>query len=114
MPLRPTRRLAGQINLHSGFVMVSAQVAGNFFAVYLLKSGLSLTLTFLALAAVLGVRFGLRFLVLWLVPKLGLRRSLALGTGIRALQFIPLAFATHPAGLVSWIALTALADAQVR
>jgi MFS transporter, DHA1 family, inner membrane transport protein len=111
MSLRPTRRLAGQLNLHSGFVMVSAQVAGNFFAVYLLKSGLSLTLTFLALAAVLGVRFALRFLVLWLVPKLGLRRSLALGTLVRALQFIPLAFATHPAGLVSWIALTALADA---
>lgn len=111
MPSLPRSRLAGLLNLHAGFVMVSAQVAGNFFAVYLLKSGFSLALTFLALAAILAVRFVLRFLVLWLVPRLGLRYSLALGTAIRATGFLPLAYATHPAGLAAWIGLSALADA---
>jgi hypothetical protein len=91
--------------------MASAQVAGGFFAVYLLKAGLSLALTFVAIGGVLAVRFQLRFLVLWLVPKLGLRRSLALGTAVRAAQFVPLAYATHLYGLLGWIALTALADA---
>lgn len=102
---------AGLLNWHSGLVMASAQVAGGFFAVYLLKAGLSLALTFVALGAVLAVRFQLRFLVLWLVPKLGLRRSLALGTAVRGAQFVPLAYATHLSGLLAWIALMALADA---
>jgi MFS family permease len=111
--MRPRLRRdpASLLNLHSGFVTISDQVAGSFFAVYLVRAGWSLSLTFLALAAVLAVRFGLRFLVLWLVPKLGLRLSLALGTAARALQFAPLAYAWHPAGLASWIALSALADA---
>jgi MFS transporter, DHA1 family, inner membrane transport protein len=102
---------AGLLNWHSGFVMASAQVAGGFFAVYLLKAGLSLALTFGAIGAVLAVRFQLRFLVLWLVPKLGLRQSLALGTAVRAAQFVPLAYATHLYGLLAWIALLALSDA---
>jgi MFS family permease len=111
MRLRPSPRPAGLLNLHSGFVMASAQVAGNFFVVYLLRAGLGLAQTFLALAVVLVVRFALRFLTLWLVPKLGLRRSVALGTAVRAAQFLPLAYVAHPAGLICWIALMALADA---
>lgn len=111
MSLRPSRGAARLLNLHSGFVMVSTQVAGAFFAVYLLKIGFSLAVTFLAIGAVLAVRFALRFLVLWLVPRLGLRRSLALGTFMRALQFVPLAYATHVPGLIAWIGLSALADA---
>jgi MFS family permease len=115
MPTRPTRKALRNpvrlLTVHSGLVTAAEQVAGIFFAVYLVRAGLSLAMTFLALAAVLGVRFGLRFLVLFLVPKLGLRRSLALGTIVRALQFAPLAYAGQPLWLAVWIALSALADA---
>jgi DHA1 family inner membrane transport protein len=97
--------------LHAGLVAASLQFAGFFFAVYLLKSGVSLTLTILSYAATLGVRFWLRFLVLALVRRFGLRRIVILGTLVRAAQFLPLAYAGDPAWLVAWILVAALADA---
>jgi DHA1 family inner membrane transport protein len=46
-----------------------------------------------------------------LVRRYGLRRTVILGTIVRAAQFVPLAYAGNPAWLIAWILASALADA---
>ncbi|HVJ55601.1 MAG TPA: MFS transporter [Aliidongia sp.] len=99
------------VTAHAGLIAASIQVAGGFFAVYLLKSGVSLPLTILAYAATLVIRFFLRFMVLALVRRLGLRRTLVLGTIVRAAQFVPLIYGGDPVWLAVWVLTSALADA---
>jgi hypothetical protein len=66
--------------------------ANVFSGAYMLHAGLSLPAVFLAFAAIYGVRFVLRPLVLIIAPALGLRQTLMLGTLLLAMQYPVLAF----------------------
>jgi DHA1 family inner membrane transport protein len=100
-------RLAAHHALHQlGF-----SIAGAFISAFLLRAGLPPAEIFLAFAGILGLRFALRPLVLTVVPVLGGRRTLVLGTLLFALQYLPLARVDGigPA-LVLWIAVAALGE----
>ena len=99
------------MTLHAALVAAAQQVAGAFFGAFLLKNGVGLALTILAYAGSLGIRFFLRFLVLILVRRFGLRPIVILGTILQAVQFLMLARAGGPGGLLPWMLSLAIADA---
>lgn len=78
------------VNLFSfHFIIYSAafQGGGAFYAIYLLKSGLSLPLTLVALGSVQAVRFVIRPLVILFAARFGLRQTLVAGTVLSAAQY---------------------------
>ncbi|MGY2050236.1 MFS transporter [Methylobacterium sp. JK268] len=108
----PASRQFRLLTLHCVATQASTSLAGGFVGAYLLTLGLSLPAALAVYASVLGVRFALRFAVLPLVRRIGLRPALILGVVIGALQFWPLAFAqSAPGWLAAWIATVALSEA---
>ena len=98
------------LTLHYGLYQLSVAMAGGFAGAYLLKLGFSLPQTLVAYAAILAVRFALRFLSLAVVRRIGYRAALILGASIVAAQFLPLAHADRVEGLLAWLAAVALGE----
>lgn len=80
-------RAVNFFSLH--FIIFSAafQGGGAFYGIYILKSGLSIPLTLIALGAVQAVRFVIRPLVLVFASRFGLRQTLIAGTVLTAVQY---------------------------
>ena len=79
------------LNLHSGLHALAMNGAGAFFAVFLLKAGISVPVVFAAVALVIAGRFLVRPLILVLAPWSGLRALVAFGTIFSGLQYLFLA-----------------------
>jgi DHA1 family inner membrane transport protein len=104
-------RAVNLFSLH--FIVFSAafQGGGAFYAIYLVKSGLSIPLTLLALGAVQAVRFFIRPLVLVFATRFGLRQTLIAGTVLTAVQYPFLAEVSGlGAVLYALIVVTAVSD----
>jgi len=82
-------RAVNLLNLHYGLHALALNGAGVFFAVFLLKEGISAPLVFAAIALMLAGRFVTRPLVLVLAPRFGVRALLAFGVIFNGL-FYPL------------------------
>jgi DHA1 family inner membrane transport protein len=80
--------------LHFGLFTLASAMSGVFSAAFLLRAGLSPALVFLALGALLALRFAFRPLMLWLAPRIGARRTLMAGTIVSAAQY-PLLAEVH-------------------
>jgi len=80
-------RAVNLFSLH--FVIFSAafQGGGAFYAIYMVKSGISIPLTLIALGSVQAVRFVIRPLVLVFAARFGLRQTLMAGTILTAVQY---------------------------
>lgn len=80
-----------RINAHYGIHAFAQGAGGIFLLVFLLKAGLSVPTTLLALAAIVAGRFVLRPIVLPLAKRFGLKPLLIFGSSVHALQYFVLA-----------------------
>jgi MFS family permease len=98
-------------NLHSMTHSMALSVAGMFFVAFLLKAGVRPHHVLLVVAATLAARMALRPLSLATIRRVGMRRTMMLGTVLNAAQFVPLGLADGlgPAVWV-WALSSALAD----
>jgi MFS family permease len=105
-------RAVNRANLHFGIHAFAQGSGGIFLLVYLLKAGVSVPDTFLALAGILFARFVLRPLVLPVATRFGLKAAVMLGTVVIAFQYLALA-EVQGAGamLVAFCLIAALGDA---
>jgi MFS transporter, DHA1 family, inner membrane transport protein len=92
-------RTVNLLNLHYGIHALATNAGGVFFAVFMLKAGVSVPGVLAAFAFILAGRFLIRPLVLVFARRWGLRRVVALGTLMSALQF-PLLAEVQGAGLM--------------
>jgi hypothetical protein len=98
------------LTLHFAIFQFSVALAGGFVGAYLLKLGFSLPVALVAYASLLAVRFGLRFLALGVIRRVGYRGAIVIGTALGAAQFLPLMHADEPLGLVAWLLAASLAE----
>ena len=77
-----------RLNIHNGLFMLAANLAGNFFLVFLLSRGFSTVEVLLAFAGLLATRFVLRPLALIVIPRLGAGKSMVLGNSFMVLQYL--------------------------
>ena len=84
-------RTVNLVNLHYGLHALAMALGGVFFAVYLLKAGLSVPAVLVAMALILFGRFLIRPLVLPLGKRIGLRGVLIAGSLFASLQYLFLA-----------------------
>lgn len=82
-----TNRDINRLGAHMALVSLAWNLAGIFFAVFLLRTGLPLAQIFLLTAATLALRLALRPLVVILASRIGLRRTFIVGTLLSSLQF---------------------------
>jgi MFS family permease len=92
-----TNRDINRLAIHAALVSLAWSLAGIFFTVFLLRAGLSPAKIFLIAGAILALRFALRPLVIGAVSRVGLRRTLILGTALSAAQFLAIPF-VHDVG----------------
>jgi DHA1 family inner membrane transport protein len=99
------------LNLHYGIHSIALGGGGAFFMVYLLDSGVSAPAVFVSLAAILLGRFIVRPVVIGLSARFGLRRMVAAGTLMSAVQY-PLLAEVHGVGpALYWlIVVSAISD----
>jgi MFS family permease len=99
------------LNLHYGIHSIALSGAGAFFAVYLLKAGLSVAWVLGSLALVLAGRFLIRPIVVPLAVRFGMRPLVIAGTCLTAVQY-PLLAAVHGVGPALFVlcAIAALGD----
>jgi MFS family permease len=99
------------VNLHSAITALAMGSGGAFWSVYLLKAGLSVPGILLVLAATFLSRLALRSFLLPLAIRIGVRRTLILGTLVLAVSF-PFVAEVHGIGPALYILIfvTALAD----
>jgi len=97
--------------VHLAFIQVAWASGGAFAGVYLLKVGFSLPAALAAYAAIMCVRFFLRFAGIEIVRRVGYRSALAIGTVLCAFEFFALIGADSPSGLLCWILISAVAEA---
>ena len=104
-------RTVNLLNLHYGIHTVAMSGGGAFFAIYLLKSGVSVPGVLLSLALILLGRFATRPLVILFAVRLGLRATVIVGTLLSAAQY-PLLAQVHGIGIALelLIATSAFAD----
>ena len=104
-------RTVNLLNLHYGIHAIALSGGGAFFAVYLLKSGLSVPEVLESLALILAGRFIIRPVVVPLAAKFGLRVLVIAGTCLTALQY-PLLAEVHGLGpaLLTLCLVAALGD----
>lgn len=88
-----------RVNLHYAIQQAAQGAGGIFFLVYLLEAGVPVALTLAAQAAIVALRFVVRGGVLPVARRIGLRRTLMLGTALEALAF-PLVAQVH--GVDGW------------
>ena len=106
-----SNRTVNLLNLHYGIHTVAMSGGGAFFAIYLLKSGVSVPGVLLSLALILLGRFATRPLVILFAVRLGLRATVIVGTLLSAAQY-PLLAQVHGIGIALelLIATSAFAD----
>jgi hypothetical protein len=80
-----------RVNLHYGISAFAQGAGGIFLLVFLLRAGVSVTSTLLALAAILAGRFILRPVVLPLAKRFGLRPMVIVGSLALGVQYLVLA-----------------------
>jgi MFS family permease len=104
-------RMVNLLNLHYGIHSIALSGAGAFFAVYLLKAGLSVAWVLGSLALILAGRFLIRPIVVPLAVRFGMRPLVIAGTCLTAVQY-PLLAAVHGVGLALFVlcAIAALGD----
>ncbi len=99
------------LTLHAGLFGLASAMAGGFVGAYLLKQGFGLPLALLTYAAILVVRFALRFVAMAVVRRVGMKGALRIGAALSALGFGPLLAAQEPLWLAVWIATVSMAEA---
>ncbi len=87
-----------RLTLHVGLHQFAWCVSGVFFGVFLLRAGLPPSMIFLTGGATLLLQFLSRPVILVVVPQLGLRGTLVIGTLFSALQYPAIGF-VHGTGL---------------
>jgi hypothetical protein len=87
-----------RLALHIGLHQFAWCASGVFFGVYLLREGLPPAMIFLTGGATLLLRFLVRPVILYVVPRLGLGWTLAIGTLLSAMQYPAIGF-VHGADL---------------
>jgi MFS transporter, DHA1 family, inner membrane transport protein len=105
-------RTINLLNLHY-IVSAAAQGGGGaFMSAYLLRAGMSVPLVLLSQAAIFGVRFGIRMMVLSIGIRIGLRKLLLIGTAIMAACY-PILIGVHGVGwnLAALVVALSFADA---
>lgn len=85
-----------RLTAHSTLHRLAWGGSGVFFGIFLYGQGMSPAGVFLAFAAIFALRFALRPLVLLIVPIVGLKYALILGTVLQAIQYLVLAFVNGP------------------
>lgn len=80
-------RAVNLLNVHYGLHALAMYGAGVFFAVFLLKEGVSAPVVFAAIALILAGRFAIRPLVLVLAPRVGVRALVAFGTAFLGVTY---------------------------
>jgi len=100
-----------RVNLHSGIQALAQGAGGIFFLVFLLRSGASVPVALLTMAAILAGRFVFRPALLPLARRYGLKPMLIIGTLGVALQYPVLAEVQGVGGaLVALCIVAALGD----
>ena len=104
-------RMVNLLNLHYGIHSIALSGAGAFFAVYLLKAGLSVAWVLGSLALILAGRFLIRPIVVPLAVRFGMRPLVIAGTCLTAVQY-PLLAGVHGVGPALFVlcAIAALGD----
>lgn len=99
------------LNLHYGIHSIALGGGAAFFAVYLLKAGVPVSVVFVSLALILLGRFVIRPFLIGLAVRWGLRVLVVLGTLLTALQY-PLLAEVHGVGavLIALCAVSAVGD----
>jgi MFS transporter len=87
-------RTVNLLNLHTVIGTAAQSGGGAFFSIYLLKSGIGVPGTLLALAALFAARLVLRTMLLPFAIRFGLKRVIILGNLVMAIQFVFLAHVT--------------------
>jgi hypothetical protein len=101
-----------RVNLHCGIVALAKGAGGAFVLVFLLKAGVSVPLTIMALGLIVAFRFAIRPLLVPLVKRVGLKPVLLFGTVALSAQY-PLLAEVHGPGLMLIILCTAASLAEV-
>lgn len=91
-----------RVNIHAGVQALANGAGGVFVLVFLLRAGVPTPLVFLTMSAMTLGRFVLRPMVLPIARRIGLRRTLVLGTVLEAAIF-PILPQVHGPGL-AWAA----------
>lgn len=99
------------LNLHYGIHSIALGGGGAFYLVYLLKSGVPVPGVLASLALILGGRFVIRPVVVWIAVRWGMRPLVIAGAILGALQY-PLLAEVHGIGstLLALILIAALSD----
>lgn len=104
-------RTVNLLNLHYGIHAIALSGGASFFAVYLLKAGVSLPGVLVSIALILAGRFVVRPTIVPIAVKTGMRALVIAGTVLTALQY-PLLAEVHGLGtpLVALCVVAALGD----
>jgi MFS transporter, DHA1 family, inner membrane transport protein len=89
---------------------LAMSLAGGFVGAYLLRLGFSVATAIALYALMLVVRFALRAVMLPLVQRLGMQRTMLLGALVVAFQFVPLIWADRPLWLGVWVLVVAVGE----
>jgi hypothetical protein len=84
-------RTVNLLNLHYTIGQIAQGGGGAFFAIYLLKSGLSVPAVLLSLAAIFATRLAIRLLLLPIAVRVGLRALVIAGAAMMGISFLFLA-----------------------
>ena len=104
-------RTINLLNLHTVIATAAQGGGGAFFSIYLLKSGIGVPGTLLALAALFASRLVLRTALLPFAIRFGLKRTVIVGNLMMALQFLFLAHVTGAnASLFALVFVASLGD----
>ncbi|PPQ28297.1 MFS transporter [Rhodopila globiformis] len=96
--------------VHCVLWSLAMSLAGGFVGAYLLRLGFSVATAIALYALMLVVRFALRAVMLPMVLRLGMQRTILLGAVVVALQFIPLIWADRPLWLGVWVLVVAVGE----
>ena len=99
------------LNLHYGIHSIALGGGAAFFAVYLLKAGVPVSVVFVSLALILLGRFVIRPFLIGFAMRCWLRIMVVVGTLMTALQY-PLLAEVHGVGatLIALCAVSAVGD----
>ncbi|MDP8997944.1 MAG: MFS transporter [Pseudomonadota bacterium] len=89
-----------RIYLHSALQSMASNAGGVFVYIYLLKAGLTLPLVFLTIGCLMVSRIVIRFCVVPVIKRIGLRNGVILGTLVEGVSYLMLA---HVDGLGVWL-----------
>jgi hypothetical protein len=102
-----TNRAVNRVNLHYGVQAFAQGVGGVFFLVFMLRAGVPVPLVLGVQGALSAQRFVLRPLVIPLVRRIGLRRTLIAGALLEALPMLLLPTVRGPDVALAVVALVA-------